>query len=89
MTDSSDVVFNRLAEMVDGINAALKVLQPLQTEIEVSTRYDVFGRCLVVLHCDEGQLTKEMTLGELMDWIEGAFWAVGVITGSYKGELRG
>ena len=85
MPDNSEEVFDRLSEMVVGLNSALKVLQPEQSEIEVTTRYDVFGRCLVVLYDGERQLSKEMTLGELMDWIEGAFWAVGVITGSYKG----
>ena len=85
MADNSEETFERLSEMVRGINAALKVLQPLQSEIEVATRYDVFGRCLVVLHDGENQFSKEMTLGELADWIEGAFWAVEVITGSYKG----
>ena len=85
MHENSGEIFDRLAEMVQGINAALRVLQPLQSEMMVASRYDVFGRCLVVLHDDERQLSKEMTLGELMDWIEGAFWAVGVITGSYKG----
>lgn len=85
MADNSEAVFERLTIMVKGINAALKVLQPLQTEIEVTARYDVFGRCLIVLYDNEIQLSKEMTLVEMMDWIEGAFWAIGVITGSYKG----
>lgn len=85
MHDNPEEIFDRLGEMVDGINSALRVLQPLQSEIQVTSRFDVFGRCLVVLYADERQLSKEMTLGELMEWIEGAFWAVGVITGSYKG----
>ena len=85
MPDDTEKIFDQLVTMVDGINSALHVLRPETTELQVSSRYDVFGRCLVVVHNDEKQLTKEMTLGELMDWIEGAFWAVGVITGSYEG----
>lgn len=84
MAESIEEVFDRLSAMVVGLNAAMRVLQPLQSEIEVTTRYDVLGRCMVVLYDDERQLSREMTLGELKDWIEGAFWAVGVITGSYK-----
>ncbi len=85
MADKTEVVFDRLSGMVDAINSALRVLQPLQSEIEVTTRYDVSGRCLVVLYDDERQLSKEMTLEEMSDWIEGAFWAIEVITGSYRG----
>lgn len=81
--------FDQLSQLVKGINAAIKVLRPGESEILATARYDAFGRCLVVLHDDEQRLTKEMELAELMQWVRGAHWAVAIITGSWTGEQGG
>lgn len=85
MPDQTKMVFDRLTDMVIDINSAIQLLQPGAAEIQVSSRFDVFGRCVVVLHDDERPLSREMTLGELMDWVEGAYWAVEVIMREHKG----
>lgn len=82
VANNSEATFKRLSNLVVEMKSALLSAFGVEHDLSITCRYDVFGSIRVIIYDGEEELTDEMTLVEMMDWIEGASWAVRVLTRS-------